>query len=35
MTREQKVARHFEIAKSLNQLYDFKGQDYGDFNAGS
>ena len=30
MTREQKVARHFEIAKSLNQLYDSKGHDYGD-----
>lgn len=30
MTREQKVARHLEIAKDLNQLYDSKGQDYGD-----
>lgn len=30
MTREQKVARHLEIAKALNQLYDSKGQDYGD-----
>ena len=30
MTREQKVSRHLEIAKSLNQLYDSKGSDYGD-----
>lgn len=30
MTREQKVNRHLEIAKSLNQLYDSKGSDYGD-----
>lgn len=30
MTREQKVARHLEIAKALNQLYDSKGHDYGD-----
>ena len=30
MTREQKVTRHLEIAKALNQLYDSKGQDYGD-----
>lgn len=30
MTREQKVARHLEIVKDLNQLYDSKGHDYGD-----
>ena len=30
MTREQKVTRHLEIAKSLNHLYDTKGHDYGD-----
>lgn len=30
MTREQKVSRHLEIAKALNQLYDSKGHDYGD-----
>ena len=30
MTREQKVTRHLEIAKTLNRLYDSKGQDYGD-----
>lgn len=30
MTREQKVTRHLEIAKALNQLYDSKGHDYGD-----
>ena len=30
MTREQKVARHLEIVKTLNQLYDSKGHDYGD-----
>lgn len=30
MTREQKVIRHLKITKSLNQLYDFKGRDYGD-----
>lgn len=30
MTREQKVNRHLEIAKTLNQLYDSKGSDYGD-----
>ena len=30
MTREQKVSRHLEIAKALNQLYDSKGSDYGD-----
>ena len=30
MTREQKVARHLEITKILNQLYDSKGHDYGD-----
>lgn len=30
MTIEQKVARHLEITKALNQLYDSKGQDYGD-----
>ena len=30
MTREQKVARHLEITKTLNQLYDSKGSDYGD-----
>ena len=29
MTREQKVARHLEIVKTLNQLYDSKDQDYG------
>lgn len=30
MTREQKVNRHLEIAKALNQLYNSKGHDYGD-----
>lgn len=30
MTREQKVNRHLEIVKALNQLYDSKGHDYGD-----
>lgn len=30
MTREQKVNRHLEIVKFLNQLYDSKGHDYGD-----
>ena len=30
MNREQKVNRHLEITKILNQLYDSKGQDYGD-----
>ena len=30
MTREQKVARHLEIAKALNQLYASKNSDYGD-----
>ena len=30
MTRQQKVKRHLEITQYLNQLYDSKGQDYGD-----